>query len=402
MSRSSRATTVPKSAASGAQAGLQRHPGARAAWPLDLGRLLEELDEGVLLAEQGHVIGANASIGRMVGCAPEELVGRRIDDLLVGADGRPRGTPAGAEPGGEASRLRTVAGDLVPVTLRPVDDRLTLVVDRSRERRLEGEVWRLSSRLRGLSAEETPEGELFGMIEHEIRTATTVITGYNRMLLDGRVGEINDTQKGFLQETRRATARISSLLDNLLELQALDGPEGLRMTRKGLSLHDVLRGAVRALRPVAEERGLDLCFDLAAECDWVRGDVELLEQVALNLIANACKFSPEGGAVRVRTELRDRDSGTAVVVSVEDAGPGVGAAEQERIFRPFVQGQAAACAGSPGVGLGLAICRKILDAHAGTIEAVAGLGHGLFLFSLPVEYELEPNMEGEGEGRAIA
>lgn len=394
MTRSSRATTVPITVTSEPQGSALGHIGARAGWPLDLGRLLEELEEGVLLGEQGHVIGANDSLARLVGCAPEELVGRRIDDLLVGADGRPRGLPSETEPGGSENRLRTVTGDLIPVTLRPVDDRLTLVVDRTRERRLEGEVWRLSSRLRGLSVEEAPEGELLGMIEHEIRTATTVITGYNRMLLDGRVGAINDTQEGFLLETRKATERISALLDNLLEMQALDAPEGLRMERKGLPLHDVLRGAAGALRPVAEERELQLCFDLAATCDRVRGDAERLEQVALNLIANACKFSPVGGTVHVRTELCDHDSGTAVLVSIEDTGPGVAAAEQERIFRPFVQGQAAVCAGSTGVGLGLAICRKILDAHAGSIDAVAGLGHGLFRFSLPVVDEIEPVERG--------
>jgi signal transduction histidine kinase len=351
----------------------------------ELARVIEALEEGVLVLEDGRIVRVNDALARMVGSPPEELTGQALVDLLTDAEGRPHAEPSA----GQACRLRSARGDLVPVTLRPVTDRVYLLADRSRERRLEGEVWRLTNRLRGEGGAEPaddPSGaEFFGMLEHEIRTAATVVSGYTRLLLDERVGAINATQRAFLQESRKATERISSLLDNLLELSSLQCPTGMRVVRKPVQLHEVLRSAVEALRPVLDDRRLEVALELDAAQDLVQGDFTRLEQVALNLLANAGKFSPEGTRIRIATALCDGEEGQAILVSVDDEGPGVTSEERERIFRPFVQGEAAAgSVRSAGVGLGLAICRKILETHAGSIEAVPSLGHGLFRFTLPL------------------
>jgi signal transduction histidine kinase len=124
-------------------------------------------------------------------------------------------------------------------------------------------------------------------------------------------------------------------------------------------------------------------LELGAAPDALQGDAERLEQVFVNVLANAAGFSPEGGRVVVASELAELNGGPVLQVAVADQGPGISRADAERIFTPFVRGPRPAGAGSGGVGLGLAICRRIAAAHGGRIEAVPDLGYGLFRVTLP-------------------
>ncbi len=348
--------------------------------PLDVERLLAELEEGVVRVEAGYIVAANPAAARLVGVPPRPLLGRRVAASFASADGRPLRALAT----GDAVRVRDARGELVPVSVRGAGPGCFVVIDRSRERRLEREVWRLAEELRRLGHVERgfpSHEEVLGMIEHEIRTATTVIRGYTRMLLDERVGPVNSTQQSFLAEARRGTERITALLDNLLELASLECQGALRVVRRPERLHAILAVALDQARPLLAERGLSADVRLTAPEDAVLADAVRLQQVVVNLLANAAKFGPEGSLVRVETAADPEKR--AVLVSVIDEGAGVSAEEAERIFRPFVQGRAAAASGGAGVGLGLAICQRIVEAHEGTIEAVAGSG-GVFRVRLPL------------------
>jgi signal transduction histidine kinase len=351
----------------------------------DLSLLMDALDDGVVLLEDGHVIGTNGAFRRLVGVGLERLLGVPFEAMLCDADGRPVHDLAP----GDTLRIRDADGALVPISLRRVSDRVWLVVDRARERRLEREVWRLTEQVRRMGGDSPPlsfpNEELFGMIEHEIRTATTVIQGYTRMLLEERVGPVNSTQQSFLTEMRRATDRISSLLDNLLEIASIEGEDGLRMTRKRVGLHEIVQQSLEGARPLLDDRSLRVEVALDAEPDTLRADPERLEQVVMNLLSNAAKFAPAGSRVRVATRLHPHFDGAALSLWVEDEGPGVREEEADRIFRPFVQGSAAADFGGEGVGLGLAICRRIVEAHGGAIEAIACSRGGCFHVTLVAE-----------------
>jgi signal transduction histidine kinase len=348
-------------------------------------RLVEALEDGVLVTEGGRVVFANSALGRMLGSAPEEILGRHTRELFCDADGRP--VPELVH--SDAICLRDAQGALVPAALRRLGERAFLVLDRSRERRLEGEIWRLTQELRrGVEPAERRDplgGEAPGMIEHEIRTASTVVRGYLRMLIDGKVGELNPTQRGFLKEAGRATYRILALLDDLLEISRPDDPGALRLVCKPARLHSIIRTALGAVRPLFEEREMEIDLDLE------EGEVEIfvdpgrLEQVVINLLANAAKFGPEQSVVRIATSRLELDGGEWLCLSVQDQGAGFTEEESERGFQPFVRGQAAARVASGGVGLGLAICNKIVEAHGGTIEAVPSVGCGLVRVLLPLE-----------------
>jgi len=353
--------------------------------------LLEALDHGLVRVAGDRVAAANGALGRMAGLPADELAGRLTSELFVDPGDRPlRSLEAG-----DGYQLRDLQGRLRPVSLRRVSDALWLVLDRERESRLEREVWRLASDLgderersqrasaRSAIDDQPLRGEQVGMIEHEIRTAVTAVRGYLRWLGGERDRLLDPEHWSFVREARRAIERVAPLLDNLLELARAG--EALPSTRKPLRLHEVLELALRSARPLLAERGIAVECELLAQPDALCGDPDRLEQVFVNLLANAASHSPEGGRVLVSTDTAELEDGSFVQIAVADQGSGVGLADIERIFRPFVQGHGSVGVASGGVGLGLAICRRIVSDHGGHIEAVPDVGHGLFRVTLPSE-----------------
>ena len=352
------------------------------------GELLAALDRGVVRLEAGRVAAANAAFGRLVGLPPAELAGRAIAELFADVGDR----PVDELQSGDGFALRELSGRLRPVSLARVSEALWLVLDRERESRLEREVWRLASEKRAqpAAAGDAPlGGEQIGMIEHEIRTAVTAVRGYLRWLGSESDRLLEPGHWSYVREARRAVERIGPLLDNLLELARSGEP--LPSGRKPLRLRDVLELAGRTARPLLADRGVKLELELAAAPDDLSGDPERLEQVFVNLLANAAAFSPEGGRVQLASEFAELADGAVLQVAVRDQGPGIARADADRIFRPFVRGPRAPGSSSAGVGLGLAICQRIVTAHGGRIEAVPDLGYGLFRVSLPsARTEREP------------
>ncbi len=344
--------------------------------------LSDALDRGLVRVADGRIAEANPAFGRLAGLPAAELRGRAIGELFADAGDR----PLEALESGDGFAVRDLHGRSRPVSLQRVSDALWLVIDRDRETRLEAEVFRLARELAAEresrpAAHDAPlGGEQIGMIEHEIRTAVTAVRGYLRWLGSERERLLDSQHWNFVREARRAIERVGPLLDNLLELARSGDP--LPSARKPIRLHDVLELALRTARPLYADRGVRLECELGAAPDAVLGDADRLEQVFVNLLANAAAFSPEGGRVRVVSDYAEVTGGAVLQVAVTDEGPGLARADAERVFRAFVRGPRPS-GSSQGVGLGLAICRRILDAHGGRIEAVPDLGYGLFRVTLP-------------------
>jgi nitrogen-specific signal transduction histidine kinase len=347
-----------------------------------LTRLLAALEEGVLVMREGRVASANAAFARMRGASIEACVGQTLDELFTDSEGRPL-----ADPSPEGVRLRSSTGSLLPVTVRRASPEVLIVADRSRERTLEHEVWRLSGEIFGEPPRQSDAGcweAVLGMVEHEIRTAVTVISGYARMLLDGHAGPLAQLQRNFLNEVQRASKRVEGLLDNLLEIGPEGQPSDVPFIRKITSLHEILQNTSEAVRPLAEERDVHITLALHPDADPLHADPARLEQVVTNLLTNAVKFAPEGSTVRVETGHEEDSTGEILWIAVHDEGPGVHPDEVREIFQPFVRGRASECCSARGVGLGLAICHRIVEAHGGSIEAVPSCDGGLFRVTLPL------------------
>ena len=216
-------------------------------------------------------------------------------------------------------------------------------------------------------------------VSHELKTPLTAIRGFVETLLDAE--DIDAvTRRRFLERIRLQTSRLSSLVADLLSLSRIesthDGAE-----RRRVDLRAPLMESVRALRPAAEARRLDVEVDLPPRPVVVSGEEESLRQAFSNLIDNAIKYSEEGGPVWVRL----RQEGAQAVFEVEDRGVGIEEQHRERIFERFYRVDKARSRDLGGTGLGLAIVKNVAQAFGGEVAVESRPGQGsVFRMKLPV------------------
>jgi signal transduction histidine kinase len=248
-------------------------------------------------------------------------------------------------------------------------------LERDRERLLESE---REARAAAEAASVTKD-EFLATLSHELRTPLNAIVGWTEMLRSGALqGERLD--RGVESIARNARV-LSRLIDDLLDVSAImSGKTSLEL--RPLDLTPVVDAALDAVRPAAEARSIRIDALLAPDAGPVSGDPDRLQQVVWNLLSNAVKFTPPGGRVSVRL---DRLDGWAHLV-VSDTGRGIEPSFLPYVFEPFRQGDGSTTRTQGGLGLGLAIVRRLVELHGGAIHAEsAGAGKGAtFFVELPL------------------
>jgi signal transduction histidine kinase len=232
-----------------------------------------------------------------------------------------------------------------------------------------------------LSPESTDREELLTVVSHELRTPVTVIAGYNRLLLSEKVGPLNDQQRRFLEESQKSCRVLNNFIGNLLERAREAVGDGLLDTRDD-PLAPVIETVIGLFKPLLQEQRLQVSLDLAPDTPRACHDPRRIEQVLTNLLGNAVKFASPGGSISIETRGIELDGQSFVEVAVIDDGPGIAVEDCERIFEPYVR--AGESSGAGGLGLGLAICKRLIEAHGGRIEVSERPGGGSrFAFTLP-------------------
>jgi signal transduction histidine kinase len=358
-----------------------------------LGPVLDTISEGFVRCREGAITWASARAAEIFReDSAQKLIGRELNSLFV---------PVDPTPPLEASdrHIRFTDGEERILRIIPVcdngddgDEELYLVENITLQRFLEHEVQRANRELHHANRErvtlrnrvqcETEErDELLTVISHELRTPITVITGYNRLLLAEKVGMLNEEQKRFCDQSIKSCQRLNNFISNLLEASRESyGDMVLEVTE--ISVIPTLEGVASFLRPLIEEHGLNITFDLDPASGAARFDPIRIEQVITNLLSNAIKYSHDGGMIELSTRnVKDADRGY-VEICVADDGPGIAEEDRERIFDPYVRLGDSGHIG--GLGLGLALCRRIINAHSGTIGVDERPGGGSnFFFRLP-------------------
>jgi signal transduction histidine kinase/ligand-binding sensor domain-containing protein/CheY-like chemotaxis protein/AraC-like DNA-binding protein len=261
------------------------------------------------------------------------------------------------------------------------------------QRRLERE--RLAAeQLREL---ERARSRLFANVSHEFRTPLTLTMGPLDDLRAGMHGPLAEPVAEQVALARRNAGRVLALIDELLELaRAEAGRTTLRA--RALDLGDFTDAVARGFRPLAERKAIAYDVQRPPRAVTVWADPEHLERALSNLLSNAFKFTPDGGAVRVAVAADD----ASARITVRDSGPGIAADEVARIFDRFHRAGATA-ASYPGTGIGLALARELVVLHGGTIgvESEAGFGSS-FTVTLPTgRAHLSPEQLAD-EGAALA
>lgn len=210
---------------------------------------------------------------------------------------------------------------------------------------------------------------------HELRTPVSIILAQSQLALS------RERDASYYRETietsQRAAKRMQAMIESLLQLAVLDATTGVPGLKPG-DLAVVCQEHLPALRVLADERDTRLLADLQpANC---RMNADQIGQILINLVANAVKFSPAGSEIRVATGVRD---GRAFL-SVIDNGPGIAAEHLPHLFERFYRTDKSRSSATGGTGLGLAICKRIADAHGGTLVAKSQEGRGSdFILEMP-------------------
>ncbi len=238
--------------------------------------------------------------------------------------------------------------------------------------------------------------ELVHLVSHELRTPITVIAGFGRLLQSDARGALNEHQRHFVDESLKACRRLDRFVGDLMEAGSAGGtPLAIEIVEA--DLHQTLRAQLESLAPLLDEREMKVELRLAPSLPRFGFDPRRIEQVITNLLTNALRYGRPKGVVRIATAIESSAKGDRfVAVSVEDDGCGIPENDRERLFAPYVRGEGQTKGG--GLGIGLAICRRIVDSHGGRIAVDSGeLGGARFVFALPITKITAIAPAGHGE-----
>ena len=217
-------------------------------------------------------------------------------------------------------------------------------------------------------------------VSHELRTPMTSVLGYTDMVLGETAGPVNSEQRAMLEAAQRNGHRLLRLIEDLLTVSLIEHGR-FAIDAEAVDLRTAARGAVEAVRPLIVDRQLELGVDLGPDELMVIGDLDHLERVAINLLANAVKFTPDGG----RIDLRLGTQGDDAFLEVADTGIGIPEDEQPMLFERFFRSTTAQELEVPGTGLGLSIVQAIVSAHGGHIDVRSQADEGAtFRIGLPL------------------
>ncbi len=225
--------------------------------------------------------------------------------------------------------------------------------------------------------------EFLSHVSHELRTPLSSIHQFVTILLDGLAGEIPAEQREHLGTVLGSANQLLTMIDDLLEATRAESGK-LRVEVRCIAIGDVLQQAVNMLQVTATEKHISLELKVEAGIPLVSADPERVIQILINLIDNALKFTPPGGAVIVRASLMVKDS-DHVCISVSDTGRGVSPESKHLIFERLYQDPKSSDSSRKGLGLGLYIVQELVKLHGGRIWVESQIGRGsAFSFTLPL------------------
>lgn len=257
-----------------------------------------------------------------------------------------------------------------------VDNRDELGALGANVNRMNDELRRLYTELEATSRHKS---EFLANMSHELRTPLNAIIGFSQVLRDEMVGSVNEKQAEYLDDIISSGQHLLSLINDVLDLSKVEAGQ-VELEVRPFSLREALERGVVMVRERATEDGVQVAFEADPEVDVIDGDERRIKQVIFNLLSNAVKFTPAGGEVavsafRVNGEVR---------VSVADTGPGIAPEDHDRIFEEFQQTESG-IEQHEGTGLGLALSKRFVELHGGSIWVESEMGRGsIFSFTLPL------------------
>jgi len=366
-----------------------------------LDRAIASTRTGIVIADVNQadlpLIYVNPAFETITGYSVSEAVGRNCR-FLQGADRDQPGLTelrAALQQGRDCNVvLRNYRKDQTPfwneLHISPIHDdtgRLTHFVgvqtdvterveDRERILRLQEDLLEKNSELERLN--ET-KNQFLGMAAHDLRNPLSGIVGYGSLLSEGLVGALNDQQRNVIERILNSSRFMVKLVNDLLDVSKIEAGK-LELELESVDLCDLIRECLELNQPRAREKEIEIVFDLPEDGpSELVADRNKITQVLDNLITNAIKFSNAKSKVDIGLQPSDDQ----VTLFVRDQGQGIVKEELDHLFKPFSRTSTKSTGGEKSTGLGLVICKKIVEGHGGQIWVESEVGKGTtFYFSL--------------------
>ncbi|NLG85632.1 MAG: cell wall metabolism sensor histidine kinase WalK [Firmicutes bacterium] len=333
-----------------------------------LAEILAGMTDGVLtFSAAGELLVYNPPAAEYLATVTDLAVGQHLgeDIILPGLEDLFKQVVVTGEAQSTEIRLpeRVLAARLAPIkeegSVRAV---VCVLLDMTRERRLED-----------------MRREFVANVSHELRTPLTYLQGYTEAILDGLSASREEEEK-YLRIILDETLRLRRLVNDLLDLARIEAGQ-LVLEKECVAINQVIKEVQQKLSPLATDKGVQLMVSGPEDVPLVWGNPDRLQQILINLINNALRYTSPGGSITIDVQVRNNDQ---IMVSVRDTGSGIAPADLPYVFERFYKTEKARTRSSAGTGIGLAIVKGLVEAHGGEISVSSELGQGTtFTFTLP-------------------
>ena len=355
------------------------------------------------LNREGRFISANSAMAKSVGMSVGELVGKNISEVIPKEVAQARIemfrkvlNEGLIQPFEDERQGRYFHSIMVPLQTEGKEETLQVisrdVTERKRmEQRLEQNLEELQATYQKLQEVDKMKDSFLSTVSHELRTPLTSIKGFAEILLTYE--EDRETQREFLTIINEESERLTRLINDFLDISRIEAGRMQWQTTR-LAIPEIIETAINATQALYKEKNQKVEVDLERDLPSVWSDSDRLVQVITNVLSNAIKFTPDGGEIRVAAQLLKSDEGenapSMIRVSVSDTGIGIAPEDYEKIFEKFKQVGDTLTDRPKGTGLGLPICKEIVEHYGGKIWVESELDKGsTFYFTLPVREEAE-------------
>jgi PAS domain S-box-containing protein len=248
---------------------------------------------------------------------------------------------------------------------------------------------RIEEELRRAEYTSKIKSEFLASMSHELRTPLNAIIGFSSLLKDGALGKINESQLDAVNTIFWSGNHLLTLVNNILDLSKIESGK-MCLNNRVADVPNLLRNSIAVIRERVMLKKIDLSLKIAPQVNTAYLDETKIVQVLQNLLANAVKFTDEGGKISLIAEIENNGHTPFLVFKIKDTGCGISQDDFERLFEPFEQLSAPMTKKNEGTGLGLAISKKIIELHQGSIKVESVLGEGsCFTINIPLVNKTE-------------